>query len=204
MKRLARRSSGSRPTRSVKRSADREPGQPRLGSGAEDAPEAEAAAGADGRLGLMCRCVRTWLKGTPVRLRKCETSALRLVRCFAVGSVFSKLPTRQMPMATSLSDELARWPPRNLALPAIADVDLPVGRLDAVPDDEVVGEAVLHAADAPMVMLHATDAVVAVGAVVDDDVLPAVAPDARPVDLAQSRTGDGGRLAWLVSWPCQP
>ena len=82
----------------------------------------------------------------------------------------------------------------DLTLPAIADVYFSVGGVDAVADDEVVGEPVLHSAVAPVVMLHAADAVVAVGAVVDDDVLPAVAPDARPVDLAQGRTGDGGRL----------
>ena len=80
-----------------------------------------------------------------------------------------------------------------LSLPAITDVYFAIGSIDAVADDEVIGEAVLHSTDAAVIMLHAANAVVAVGAVVDDDVLPAVSPDARPVDLLQGRAGDGGR-----------
>ena len=80
----------------------------------------------------------------------------------------------------------------NLAFPPIADVYFSVRRLHTIPDDEVVGKSVLHSADAPVVMFHAPDTIVAVGAVVNDNVFPTVAPDARPVNFAQGRSGDDG------------
>ena len=91
-------------------------------------------------------------------------------------------------------------PPTDLSFPSFANIDFAIRGVASLADDEMVGEAVLHSADAPVVMLHASDAVVAVGAVVDDDVLPAVSPEARPVDLLQGRAGDGGRLGlgWFL------
>ena len=108
------------------------------------------------------------------------------------GECLFKVAHKTNPDGNFVERRAADMASLDLTLPAIADVYFSVGGVDSVADDEVVGEPVLHSAGVSVVMLHATDAVVAVGAVVDDDVLPAVAPDARSVDLAQGRPGDGG------------
>ena len=62
--------------------------------------------------GLMSLCDRTSLKGIPERSRSLYTKAFRLKRCFNVGVLSSKFPTRQMPIAISFKAVLATWPPR--------------------------------------------------------------------------------------------
>lgn len=71
----------------------------------------------------------------------------------------------------------------NLASPAIANVNFPVTGVHAVSDHKVICQPVFHAAYAPVVMLHALDAVGVIAAVVNDDVFPAAAPDAGSVDF---------------------
>ena len=77
----------------------------------------------------------------------------------------------------------------DLTSPAIADFDFTVARGSAVADHEMVGEAVAHAADIPVVVIKDAGVPLPGSTVVDDNELPALAQDRRPVDLRPDRAG---------------
>lgn len=60
----------------------------------------------------------------------------------------------------------------DLTFPARAEVDSAVLGIHAVADHEVIAEAVVPLAHAPVIVVHALGCVVATGGVVDDDYLP--------------------------------
>jgi len=64
-----------------------------------------------------------------------------------------------------------------LRRPAVADGDLAVLHRMAVADDEMVGQPVFHVSFNAMIVIHAFDAGVGRGAVMNDDVFPL-----RPLD----------------------
>jgi hypothetical protein len=70
-----------------------------------------------------------------------------------------------------------------LNFPAIADFDLSISGGRSVPDDEVVGEAVLHFSDAAVVVVERFRVALSGAAIVDHDVLPASFGDGRTVNL---------------------
>lgn len=74
-------------------------------------------------------------------------------------------------------------PSRLLNFPPIADFDLSVAGGCSVPDDEMVGEAVLHFSHAAVVIFEGFCVSLPSAAVVNDDVLPASFGDGWSADL---------------------
>ena len=60
-----------------------------------------------------------------------------------------------------------------LSRPAVADLDLAVARRCAIPDHEVIGQAVPHPPNAPMIIIKHARASLTRAAVVNDDEFPA-------------------------------
>ncbi len=77
-----------------------------------------------------------------------------------------------------------------LDFPTVADLDLSVARGGSVSDHEMIGEAVLHFADAAVVIFECLGVPLARAAVVNDDVLPASFGDCWAVDLVAEGWGD--------------
>ena len=78
----------------------------------------------------------------------------------------------------------------DLALPAVADLDLPVAGTVAVADDEVVSQPVDHVADASVVDVKGACVSLAGAAVVDHDVFPATPFHRGMVDGIADRGGE--------------
>ena len=71
----------------------------------------------------------------------------------------------------------------DLTAPTIAYLDCAVSSRGPIPNDEMIGEAVLHPADVPMVIIKNARASLSGSAVVHDNKLPAAAHDRRAIDL---------------------
>jgi hypothetical protein len=69
-----------------------------------------------------------------------------------------------------------------LNYPTIADFDLPVSARGPVTNDEMIGKAVRHSPDVPMIVVEDPGIALPSPAVVDHDILPAVPGDARFID----------------------
>ncbi len=69
-----------------------------------------------------------------------------------------------------------------LANPAISDFDLTVSRRRAISDHEMVSQSIWHFADMPMVVVKDARITLARTAVMNDNVLPAIARHARVID----------------------
>ena len=92
--------------------------------------------------------------------------------------------------------------PLDLVLPARPDVDLTVGRVHAVADDEVVSQAVIPMFHLAMIIVHAFGRVDRVGGMMDDDRSPLPAADSAggnplPFIPRDSRLLERGRLRRL-------
>ena len=77
-----------------------------------------------------------------------------------------------------------------LDFPAVTDLDLSIASGGSVADHEVIGEAVLHFADAAVVIFECLGVTLARTAVVNDDVFPASFGDRWAVDLVSEGRGD--------------
>ena len=80
----------------------------------------------------------------------------------------------------------------DLSGPPVSDFDLAISRGIAIADDEMVGEAVLHFANASVVDIENTRVSLAGATIVNDDVFPASALDLGIVDGLAQR---GGQIA---------
>lgn len=80
----------------------------------------------------------------------------------------------------------------NLASPPIANLDFAVTGRTAVPDHKMVGKAVLHFANASMVVFEHARISLPRSAVMDDDEFPAVAGNGRAPNLFDNRSAEIG------------
>ena len=76
----------------------------------------------------------------------------------------------------------------DLAPPAIAHFDLAIAGRCAVPNDEVISEAVLHAPDMLVIIIEDTRIALTCPAVVHDDELPPTPFYRRPANCIDNRT----------------
>ena len=76
----------------------------------------------------------------------------------------------------------------DLVPPAIADFNLAVTGRCAVPDDEVIGEAILHAPNMLVVIIKDTRIALSCAAIVHDNELPATPFHGRAPDRIDHRT----------------
>lgn len=69
-----------------------------------------------------------------------------------------------------------------LNYPTIADFDLPVSARGPVTNDEMVGKAVRHPPDVPVIVVKDPGVTLASSAIVNHDIFPAVPGDTRLID----------------------
>src|SRR5438552_11424269 len=76
----------------------------------------------------------------------------------------------------------------DLPPPPVAHFNLPIAGGSPIPDDEMISEAILHSANAPVVVIECGRVPLTRSAVVHNNILPATPRDWRAIDLIANRS----------------